>query len=289
MVHTQECPTVWRLPDYHVETLRHIARGTEESEAGIHTSYLPDELERQGPPPDEVDPVYLHSVERFCERFQCLDRELINIQRRLIARARRALTKLYLQRDYQTPAVLHMTYGYPDPATRAWPKNVHDFLGAELVQLIRYTEATEDIRQRLVRDELFRYRDPKYTGFALRRCDVPIHNAEFQDETGLELQEISSLVNITDTREREAYADKIITSGDALRFIFQEFNERAPVRSLNEDKAAFRERSRPYETRRDAYRAHQASYLVEARAQAETMFTRASRAYHTVWLQSAVS
>lgn len=263
----------WRLPAQHRQDIRDVAYGVEESEAGVCTKYLLDELERKGPPPE--GDVLLFDAEAFVEQYvmnTLLLKKLFGAHvidwRERILRSRRAFARLYECGDHHSVGVLHMAYGPPDPITKDWPRTSQDFLGRELVGLVRFTDGTEHVRKMLVRERAIPRPDPNAFGnwFATRNMEPT--------------QPIEETIELARVRERERHYDAVISSGDALRFIF----EVAPVPRLpNEEKQAWNDRR---SSTRNAEDQRRAAFLTVVRMQASAMLANASRAYHAAWMAS---
>ncbi len=268
-----------------------MARGVEETNAGVCTRYLLDELEAKGPPGE--DDIRLFEAERFVDRYVQLTGYLTKLfgesnvvdWRARMHRCRRALRMLSESGDHRSVAILHIAHGPPDPMTRDWPSASVDFLGPELVPLVRYTDATEIVRKRLVREELVRPRgDAATMAFVIRNCTE--HRSEAGRAIGWtnsnkwereRLGELGEVVSLSRYREAEEYFDKATSSGDALRYIF---GEDMPPREHGETKESWQARR---EARQDTRARHRAEFLVAARDEACTMLTLASRAYHRAW------
>jgi hypothetical protein len=255
-----------------------VARGVEESNAGVCTRYLLDELERKGPPGE--DEIAMFDAERFVDRYDAspLEKELgakLGAWRARMKRARRALALLSGASENRFVAVLHVAYGYPDPSTREWPKTAIDFLGAELTPLVRYVDATEVIRRQLVREGVPKQRalaSSWVTRFALRRVRKQL--------------EVPELIDLMSHRAAERYLDAIISSGDALRFVFGGPSEPHPKREPEDEPGAFERRAATWNALRDAHNARRTSFLVQARVEADRLLSDASRAYLAAWRAS---
>ncbi len=136
---------------------------------------------------------------------------------------------------YTHAAVLHIVYGPADPFVRTLPEEVRVSFGKEFAPLARYTDVVEAKRQDLVREE-------------------------------------ASRGNVIDLAKRES-ADRIITSGDALRAAI------APVRfrHADEDEHEYKANVKvPAKEARDAF-------LTAVRIEANRMLTNASLAFHAAW------
>lgn len=221
-------PSAAPLPLHHQATLSDIAHGVEETEAGICTKYLIDLSTSSGV--HELSP--LHDVERCMDNYGVFALRAVASWHGRIKRARRALQAMSLADLQRHVAVLHIAFGAEDPATREWQRAVRDFYGPQLVSLARYTDATEERRMRLVR--------------AAAGIAKPARPG---------LAELSNVVQLFARREREAYHERIITSGDALRA------------ALSPDAVA----ERP-------------AFLSASKAQATGMLSDACANYHAAWI-----
>ena len=187
--------------------------------------------------------VKLLDLERWCSRvgLRCDADEILptvwtarrwtarsRYQRR--TRARRTLTWLreYVPNGATHTAVLHIVYGWPDPFLRTIAPEARVALGPEYAPLARYTDAVEAKRQELVKTEA----------------------AKFDDE---------NVVDLERRRSRHAWADRIISSGDALRAAT---DDRVPKK----DRAAF---------------------VTAVRIDANRMLTEASVAFVDAWRRQA--
>lgn len=274
----------WRLPPALRQDLRDVACGVEESCAGICTRYLLDELERSSPPP--ADDVSLFEAENFVERYVIPGRMLVklfgpravNDWRARVLRARRALTRLALKGDHEAIGTLHNAYGPGDPMTRAWPKASLDYLGPELTPLVRYVDATEVVRKQLVRENAVHYASSAATmAFALRNCTEAVDLEKMNLFERKALTASAEVISLQRFREREHYFERVITSADALRHIF---DEKPVLQYPNETKAEWGER---WSAQRDEETRRRAGFLTIARAEANLLLTSASRRFHTAW------
>lgn len=255
----------WRLPAHHQQDLRDLARGVEETNAGMHTRCIGDEEEVHGAIPDEHDPVAMYDAEQFCHRFRVW---LAGGWRQRVQRARRAIHALERAGEHGVVGVLQVAYGYADPITRAWPRPVHDAIGdPHLASLLRYTDATEERRAGLVRREL------------LRGAGAPPPSQG--------PRELGVLIDIVRVRERGRWLDRVVTSGDALRDALACFGDPRPPKRPGEDKAAYAERCGPWAARRNAHDARRTSFILAARADADALLTAASRRYGEAWRENA--
>lgn len=249
----------WRLPPMRLQEIRDVAQGVEETNAGICTRYLLDELERAGPPGE--DSIAMFDAERFCDEYAVLGHASVQGWRSRILRCRRALRSLVddalppSRRDHEAVGVLHVAYGHPDPIVREWPNNALEFLGPELAPLVRYVQATEQVRLDLVRSE------------------VMIRRSIHRPGDG----EVIDVVDLGRHRGTDRWLDRVVSSGDAIRHVMGE--PHVPQRPGEEREAWNRRR----QARKDAHAAKRTSFLVQAKYEADMMLTRASVRYHEAW------
>lgn len=255
-LHPAEAPKSFRLPQHHREVLSDIAHGVEETDAGICTRYLLDHVNGSD------GEVHLHDIERFCDLHEVLDHEAVNTWRSRMRRARRALNVMRESMRHDEIAILHIAYGPEDPLTREWTKSVRDHFGRELTGLVRYTDAVEERRKKLVRAELVAY----------------AHDYAMNIIVTQGLREPAQLVDFRRIQEREQYFDRIVSSTDAMRAALAPVEN--PLRGKNESPHDHAERIASHNARR-------ISFIIEAKKEADRMLVRASRAYHEAWLASA--
>lgn len=274
----------FRLPGWLIAIIEDVARGVEEGEAGLKSCGAADvdasagvsrsdakamhhgvtEIEDEDECFDRIgdylangfsfgeiaklvslsgDGVHLLALERWCSlaRLECdADEELPTplASRRWRGskrheqrqRCRRTMRLLRVTPGGGTHAsVLHIVYGWPDPFLRTLTPEARSALG-EFGPLARYTDAVEAKRRELVAAEA----------------------------TGLGAKD--SIVDLALHRSRLAWADRVISSGDALRA--------AADRLVTHDKNA-----------RDAF-------ITQVRIEANRMLTAASTAFLDAWQRS---
>jgi hypothetical protein len=247
----------WRLPSNHVQDLRDVARGVEESNAGLACRYLVDQM--ASPSSTEVDDDgyvhHLEAAERFCDRFGVWKHPAVASWRMRVLRARRALDKLTAIGGAHAThvAVLHVAHGYPDPLIAQFPEL--SSLG-ELAGLVRYTDHVEAHREQLVKFE------------ARERLGDPPNVAEY--------------------RERLAFADRAITSADALRHGLLSFGEPMPVVCATEPRHVHEGHVMARTIRRKAHDARRGAFVLACKLEATRMLGSAELEYHQAWLCSAV-
>lgn len=250
-----------RLPLHHQQDLQDIARGVEETCAGIATKYL-----MNGDDAGDHEDVKLEDVEKMCDRFNVLGGSPAGGWLSRVKRARRALRAMREVGYHREVATLHVAYGPEDPSTRAWSRTVREYLGAELLGLVRYTDTTEERRKKLVRIEAMAQR-------------MTLANLGG-------LGELRNVISLSRAREREAYFDRIITSGDALADAMAPFDGDKPHRADDETREGYALRLRPYDERAASHLARRAEFMLAAKVDAETMLITASRLYHRAWLST---
>lgn len=263
-------PDGYRLPGHHQRDLRDVARGVEETRAGIATRYLP---EGDGALGDHVPLAgALHDLERWCDSCQVWSRGAETGReapwRRRIERARAALHRLERAGDLRSAAVLHVAYGHPDPIVRTWTHDVLRVVGEPaLAPLLRYTDAVEERRRAMVRA-------------ATREAMGPGPSLSPQAPA-----ELGVVIRLGTWREREAWHDKGTTSGDALRAALAAYHAPKPPKGAPDAEAL----GRRWAEARNDHDAARASFLLRARAEAGAMLAAASRAYHAAWLAAGSS
>ncbi len=268
-----------RLPAHHRQDLADVARGVPESRAGIRTRYIPDDVHGE---PGE-DGVRMHEAERYAQDndvwgSSCAPGAVPWLRR--VARARRALDSLRVARQHRHADVLMVAHGYPDPIVRSWPKPVADFFD-DLCSLVRYTDATEERRKKLVRAETLRRiggaldRSGALTMEAVRSTDRVVVHGEAPP---------GQLYEIARAWAVEASADRIVTSGDALRDALAPFPEAAPRKAPDEPEEAHKARREAWEQRANHHASRRTSFVVRAKAEANVMLVAAEDAYRAAWL-----
>lgn len=281
----QEQHRVWRLPPNHIADLCDVARGVEETDAGVCCKYLVDSMSGAG---SDFDEVALEAAENFCEQNHIWKHGLIISWRDRILRCRRTVQRMRMEGQHKHVNVLFIVYGYPDPLTRDMSKKTLDSLG-ELASLARYTDAVEVKRQEMARLEAVRTSQraesnpeegPEPESWLHK---VMIENA-FEDvqrgaaiRQGLRAEYGPGLVDLMRHRERYQHALKILSSSDALRSQLLIPSERED----QENGDHFQERKHNAEVKRDLF-------LVQVKIESSKMLEAASRAYHAAWLKCAV-
>ncbi len=248
---------LFRLPTDHQLDLQDVARGVEESDAGVCCSYLVDTSSGEGGDFDEFAPI---GPERFAEdaiRFIAIDIAYsvpaVSRWRQKILRCRRALARLRAAGQGHDVSVLHVAYGYPDPIVRQLPDLLA--MSVKLGVLVRYTDAVEEKRAEMVRAE------------ATRR------NA-------------SNVVDLSQRRTLLRYYDRIVSSSDALRSALAPFSEPCVVRDEGEGMLDYEARREQRRGREEAFRQKRAAFMTKAKIQAVQMLARAEERYHQSWLAS---
>lgn len=231
-----------------------MARGVEESNAGVRTKYLLEGGLLQHACSSGLDDdgtVHLLDAEAYCERFSSWS--TLSWPAR-IKRCRLALANMRRAGGGRHADALHVVYGHPDPLLRQLPGGALDALG-DAAPLARYTDAVEERRRRMVRAEL--------GAGALTRV-----NASGLAELGV--------VDLALARDRERWVDRMVSSADALREALAPFHSR---RHEGEDKAA-------WQARRDAHGWRRADFLAAVGRDAGRMLEEAGRAYAEAWRAS---
>lgn len=175
-------------------------------------------------------------------------------------RARRALEAMKFDWDGRPSAagvsdvaVLHIVYGLQDPFVRSLSPDVRAAFGREFAPIARYTDTVEAKRQELVRAE------------ALRAATGPMADGEG-----------AGVVDLNRHRERSRWAERVISSGDALRAA----TAPARARATDEPTEQYRERvSSPWKAAREVF-------ITGVRIDANRMLTEASTAFADAWRRS---
>ena len=262
----------WRLAHHHIEDLQDVARGVEETNAGVCCKYLIDQRSGIGADYDET---VLDAVENFSERYgvglewRKADPTLLTWFRR-IERCRRAFAKMYGAFEHKHVAVLHIVYGYPDPSIRTLPQTFIDSL-QELASLAKYTNTVEVYRQEMARQEGMR-RSQKYSN--KEQSKEEIHADAFRHN--MSPDHFAPIIDIIHTRDRIHWADMAISSGDALRSMFATLKERDPIESKEH-----------YQVRKDNADVRRDTLTFQIKSEAKEMHKVASKKYHNAWLKSA--
>jgi len=278
---------LYRLPPNHLQDLRDVARGVEESDAGVCCSYLVDSMSGEG---SDFDEHALNALERFAEQSMTIDfvTEMFGVPvvshwRSRIQRCRRAIARLHAQGDSRSVSILFVAYGYPDPLAKQLPEL--EQLGPVLGSLARYTDAVEGKRLELVKQEAARLR----AGWA-----GP--SAMPGDDDG----RWAAVFDLVHERDARARADRLIGSVDALRAALAPFAEPMPQprwvpgarhethtevklenpMQLEGRRAARKEREAHHKERK-------ATFVSQVWIEALKMLSGAEKAYHEAWLRSA--
>lgn len=161
-------------------------------------------------------------------------------------------------------AVLHIVYGPTDPFFAALREDVQDALGREYGPLARYTDAVEVKRQELVLAEAGRV-SSAYRSAAERTdgdgiiTQMLAHAAEREEMHRLAVnnrtQPTAQVFDLERARSRREWADRMISSGDALRAATDE----RLGKSVRE------------------------AFISRVRVDANRMLSEASRAFDNVW------
>lgn len=247
--------SLYRLPSDHQLDLQDVARGVEESDAGVCCSYLIDTMSGEGADFDECAPIGPERYADMAVQFSAVDIAksvpVVSRWRKKIIRCRRALTRLRETGDHQSASVLHIAYGYPDPIIRQIPELLT--MTVRLAVLVRYTDVVEERRQEMVRT-------------AAARASV------------------GDVVDLNQRRTLIRYHDRLLSSGDALRAALAPFSEPLPVRTITESIAEHEARREQRRGREEAYRHKRSVFLSRAKVEAAKMLARAEERYHEMWL-----
>lgn len=243
----------WRLPAHHAADLGDVARGVEETNAGVCTRYLVDQLACSGRADIDEDGYinHLESVERFCDRFEVWRHPVVATWRMRIKRCRRALARMRSIGAHEDVAVLYVSYGQPDPILLDVLPLLPELLGERwpvcpLASLARYTAPVEDRRMDLVRTEVA----------------------------------LSS-----PTRERFAWLDGIVTSSDALRDAVAPYTEDMPMQHRSEPDHVYQGRVTARTLRRQAHDARREAFALDVKLATSRVLNHAERQYHAAWME----
>lgn len=297
---------IFRLPPQHIPVLRDVARGAEESDAGLCCTYLIDTMGGEGA---DFDEHALHAIERFAEHamnVSVLEHHfgaVVSNWRARILRSRRAIACLRHHDDQRSANVIMVAYGYPDPLARQYPELA---AWAAVGNLARYTDHVEDHRQELVKAEAMTERrtfnaptkDPGRGWRGVDRTKDEIDRTAGDDriQTGSEKARAAIAVGLDATqgnrgvvdlvryRQRLRFADQAITSADALRAGLAPFDEPLADQAPDESRAAFEARKATRKERESAHRDRKATFLSHVHGQAVRMLSAAERAYHAAWI-----
>ncbi len=276
----------WRLSPDRVLDLRDVAMGVEEGRAGVCCRYLIDQLAGGGT--TEVDDDgYVHhldDLERFVERYGEWGKygpegTIVRDWRSRLARCRRALAKLRRGGDHRSVSVLMVAYGHPDPAAR----DLFLAFGPELATLARYVDAVEVKRLELAREEA---RRPSSAGsfghwFACRNFEKKWEPLP-PEERSRPAEEAP--IRIDDYRARYERAERLVSSGEALRAALAPFAEAAPAKLEGEGVLAFEARKAARKARQEAHKERLDAFRLEVRSEARALLSDSERRYYQAWL-----
>lgn len=282
----------WRLPRDHIADLRDVARGVEETNAGVCCRYLIDQFSGAGHSDIDEDGYvhHLDAVERFCDTYGVWKHPTVESWRHRIGRCRRAIARMHGMGHHKHVGVLHVVYGYPDPLTKEFPKKSVDSLG-EMASLIKYTDLVEVKRQEMARQEAMTMSkrvariEPtkdlpghwKADGDTIYEWDKRFQNGDEITRTAirqnLPVEYGPLLIDLMKHRELYEYSLRCISSSDVVR---QQF---APLEERDETDDQYRERRANYENRRDVF-------VSQVKVESDKLLVAASRSYHAAWLAS---
>lgn len=298
----------YRLPPAHVQVLRDVARGVEESDVGVCCSYLVDSTSGEGADYDEHA---LNRLERFCEQSLTFDHlgalfgtAVVASWRSKVQRCRRTIIRLRERGDQHSANVLMVAHGYPDPIVAQLPD-----LGTfgPLASLVRYTDEVERRRAELARAEAVtttrRWVPETRMGREWRGVDMSADEikrdlGDARTQTGSEKaraamslgldarQGNAGVIDLVKHRQRLEWADRSTSSGDALRASLVTFHEPPAVQRPLESHGAFESRKESRKAREQAHKDKRSAFLTQVRIEAMRMLSDAEQRYHGAWLVS---
>lgn len=245
--YAQEDAPLFRLPAAHLDDLYDVARGVEETDAGVCCSYLVDSRSGEGA---DFDEHALNALERYAE--QSLTFEFLSSAfgaprvanwRARISRCRRTIAALHEKGDHRAVSVLFVAYGYPDPIVRQLPDLLE--LGYVLAPLAKYTEAVEE-----------------------RRFELAASEAQW-------------------TGKPFPWVLGSTSSGDGLRYALSAFPEEGVVQAVKESYPSFEKRKAERRQRELAWRERKEAFLSRLRLETVVMLSEAERSYHDAWLRAS--
>ena len=287
----QEERKTTKLSREHIEDLRDIAQGVEESNVGICCRYLIDTMSGMGADYDEVA---LDMLEKFCE-----DNDLFNEQfrsnpiigewRKRIRRARRTIKRLHEIGHHKTVSVLFVVYGHPDPFISIFPAEILVRLN-QYASLAKYTDVVEVKRQEMARlyaakmpcnspqfVSEFGVQDFRYAleSFLWMQAEESYHRAE-AIRHGYNAEHGSTLMELMRQKDRFDWALRSISSSDVIRVMFAPTPDRFP----GESGEHYKERKENAQLKLD-------SFVTNILLEAKTMHDEAAKDYHHHWLKCA--
>jgi hypothetical protein len=187
-------------------------------------------------------------------------------------RARRAIAHLRQTHEgTQHAAVLYVVYGHPDP-TLAWverfDRDVDTAPAGHTPKLDAADRETYKLGTLLL-DKLGRELAPL---------------ARYTD--AVEAKRQALVTDLARHRAQHAWADRMISSGDALRAACAPFREPKPVQGSGEPKVHWMRRCEERNERKRAHEDARASFLTAAKLDANRMLTDASLAFDAAWRAS---
>lgn len=178
-------------------------------------------------------------------------------------------------------AVLYISYGWRDTFVDTLPADIRVALGREFAPLARYTNAVEAKRLALAKAEATR--GATRPGDRYRTDDGFRRMAE---RSGYVPEAFADLVNLAAYRERLAREERILSSGDAIRYAVAAFPEPMPVHVDGESPAHWEALKEARKVRRLEHEAKIDAFLTAVKIDANRMLTDASHAFHAAWLAS---
>ena len=238
---------------------------------------------------------HLLALERYCDRIRLsCDRDAergselasfpwrgsaLHERRRQGHRAMAALRRTPEGRDHA--AVLHIVYGWRDTFVDTLPADIRVALGREFAPLARYTDAVEAKRLAMAKAEA--------TRGATRPGDRYRVDGNFRrmaERDGYTAEVFADLVDLAAYRERVAREERILSSGDGIRYAVAAFPEPMPVHVDGESPAHWEALKEARKARRLEHEAKIDAFITAVKIDANRMLTEASLAFHAAWLAS---
>lgn len=218
-------------------------------------------------------------------------------------------------------AVLHIVYGWADPFVGTLPAEVRVALGREFAPLARYTDAVEAKRVELVKVETTEAATRKWVAAPtkdpgrawrgvdmstdkidraaicrdaegrLRVGDTRVQSGSEGARAALSLglraeQKNAGVVDLARYRAKSEWYDRLLTSGDGLRYAVAPFAEPMPVHGEGENPAHWEARKEERKARRLEHEARIDAFISAVKRDANRMLTAASEAFRDAWQAS---
>lgn len=200
-------------------------------------------------------------------------------------------------------AVLHIVYGPHDPFVLTLGSEAVRMLGKDLAPIARYTEAVETHRQKLVKEEARRRSDtsppasardrhgPGWLSGALAHMGetqevsrlAVVHNVRREIEGERRDEVVARVYDLERHRTAQAWANRVISSGDAIRAALQPFTEPLPEQGPAESRVELERRREARSERKRLHNAGIDAFLLAVKIDANRMLTEASRAFEASW------